>query len=152
MSPHFFNMVQGNLALEIYRQRLVIEGYCQEKVTSEKICHYLNSLGKELGMKVLLEPMTNKSSKYGWAGWVHWESSGTHVYAWDEPKPLRVKEFPPQSKVIPVVTTLKHFPEERRSLFKVTFLVTFLVVPPQAIFPISVRGWKSPPVVFPELL
>ena len=98
MSPHFFNMVQGNLALEIYRQRLVIEGYCQEKVTSEKICHYLNSLGKELGMKVLLEPMTNKSSKYGWAGWVHWESSGTHVYAWDEPKPFVTCDIYPCKK------------------------------------------------------
>ncbi|MFT7616037.1 MAG: hypothetical protein ACI8Y7_000865, partial [Candidatus Woesearchaeota archaeon] len=26
------------------------------------------------------------SEKYGWAGWVHWENSGAHFYAWDRPE------------------------------------------------------------------
>ncbi|MFT7615965.1 MAG: hypothetical protein ACI8Y7_000793, partial [Candidatus Woesearchaeota archaeon] len=37
-------------------------------------------------MTVLLEPITHKSEKYGWAGWVHWENSGAHFYAWDRPE------------------------------------------------------------------
>ena len=23
---------------------------------------------------------------YGWAGWIHWETSGAHFYAWDVPR------------------------------------------------------------------
>ena len=24
----------------------------------------------------------------GWAGWIHWETSGAHFYAWDTPRPF----------------------------------------------------------------
>jgi len=27
----------------------------------------------------------HQSDLYGWAGWIHWETSGAHFYAWDEP-------------------------------------------------------------------
>ena len=37
-------------------------------------------------MVQLGEPITHQSPKYGWAGWIHWETSGAHFYAWDEPK------------------------------------------------------------------
>jgi S-adenosylmethionine decarboxylase len=37
-------------------------------------------------MRLLLEPVTHRSECYGWAGWVHWESSGAHFYAWETPK------------------------------------------------------------------
>ena len=30
--------------------------------------------------------MTHRSDRFGWAGWVHWETSGAHFYAWDEPR------------------------------------------------------------------
>ena len=30
-------------------------------------------------------PATHQSPLYGWAGWIHWETSGAHFYAWDEP-------------------------------------------------------------------
>jgi hypothetical protein len=33
-----------------------------------------------------MEPMTHSSPKFGWAGWIHWETSGAHFYAWDTPK------------------------------------------------------------------
>ena len=33
----------------------------------------------------LVEPVTHRSERYGWAGWVHWENSGAHFYAWDTP-------------------------------------------------------------------
>ncbi len=36
-------------------------------------------------MTLLLEPVTHRSDRYGWAGWVHWEDSGAHLYAWERP-------------------------------------------------------------------
>ena len=39
-------------------------------------------------MRQLAEPVTHRSERYGWAGWVHWENSGAHFYAWDSPVPF----------------------------------------------------------------
>ncbi|VVB76905.1 Uncharacterised protein [uncultured archaeon] len=39
-------------------------------------------------MKKLTNPVTHKSKKFGWAGWMHWETSGVHFYAWDKPFPF----------------------------------------------------------------
>lgn len=74
-----------NLAPSIYRQRLVIEGTCKYSISSDEIKLYLKRLSDVLGMKSLNEPVTHRSEKYGWAGWIHWESSGTHFYAWEQP-------------------------------------------------------------------
>jgi len=37
-------------------------------------------------MNVLLPPVTHRSDRFGWAGWVHWEASGAHFYAWELPR------------------------------------------------------------------
>lgn len=73
-----------DLAPHIFRQRLVVEARCQRAPDAETIAAYLRELGDELGMRVLADPVTHRSDRYGWAGWVHWENSGAHVYAWDE--------------------------------------------------------------------
>lgn len=39
-------------------------------------------------MTTVLEPVTHQSDRFGWAGWIHWETSGAHFYAWDEPRPF----------------------------------------------------------------
>lgn len=36
-------------------------------------------------MKTLIDPVTHRSDKYGEAGWIHWETSGAHFYAWEQP-------------------------------------------------------------------
>jgi S-adenosylmethionine decarboxylase len=36
-------------------------------------------------MKILLDPVTHRSDRFGWAGWTEWEGSGAHLYAWDTP-------------------------------------------------------------------
>ncbi len=74
-----------DLAPTIYRQRLVIEGTCRAPVGAETIAGYLLDLSDRLGMKILLHPVTHRSDRYGWAGWIHWEASGVHVYAWESP-------------------------------------------------------------------
>jgi S-adenosylmethionine decarboxylase len=74
-----------DLAPQILRQRLVVEGTCAEPIGAHQIRQYLNRLATVCDMRTLTRPVTHRSPRYGWAGWVHWETSGAHFYAWDEP-------------------------------------------------------------------
>jgi S-adenosylmethionine decarboxylase len=74
-----------DLAPKIYRQRAVIEGYPEKVITDKDIKEYLSELSKVLKMITVLDPITHRSDKYGEAGWIHWETSGAHFYAWEEP-------------------------------------------------------------------
>lgn len=74
-----------DLAPMIHRQRLVIEGIPAGPITDDAIRAYLTELGAVCDMVVLTEPVTHRSDRFGWAGWVHWETSGSHFYAWEEP-------------------------------------------------------------------
>ena len=53
--------------------------------SGSQIIRYLSKLSDVCGMRLLVEPVTHRSERYGWAGWVHWENSGAHFYAWDTP-------------------------------------------------------------------
>lgn len=75
-----------DLAPDICRQRLVIEGIPAEVITAEAIEDYLRRLAKVLDMKPLNEPVTHNCEQFGWAGWCHWETSGTHFYVWERPR------------------------------------------------------------------
>lgn len=77
-----------NLAPMHFRQRLIIEGTCYSPITAEQITNYLTALSDTLEMHTLIDPIAHQSPKYGWAGWIHWETSGCHFYAWDEPFPF----------------------------------------------------------------
>lgn len=74
-----------DLAPMILRQRLVIEGLIETVITDIDIKNYLVKLSSELKMKTLIQPVTHRSDLYGWAGWIHWETSGAHFYAWERP-------------------------------------------------------------------
>ena len=75
-----------DLAPEIHRQRLVIEGIPAASINDVAIADYLRGLSDVCGMVTLTEPVTHRSDRFGWAGWIHWETSGAHFYAWDEPR------------------------------------------------------------------
>ena len=75
-----------DLAPEIHRQRLVVEGLCPQPIDAASIREYLSQLSKAIDMVELMEPVTHQSPLYGWAGWIHWETSGAHFYAWDDPR------------------------------------------------------------------
>lgn len=75
-----------NLAPDIYRQRVVIEGVPARPISDTEIAEYLAKLSDVIGMKTLLSPVTHLCEKYGWAGWIHWETSGAHFYAWEAPR------------------------------------------------------------------
>lgn len=74
-----------DLAPSICRQRLVIEAYPKKEITDIDIKTYLSELSSVLEMTQLIEPVTHCCDKYGWAGWIHWETSGAHFYAWERP-------------------------------------------------------------------
>ena len=74
-----------DLAPAIHRQRLVIEGIPDRSITDVDIVEYLTLLAKVLDMSPLMTPATHRSPKFGWAGWTHWETSGAHFYAWEDP-------------------------------------------------------------------
>ncbi|MHB1066555.1 MAG: S-adenosylmethionine decarboxylase [Candidatus Nanopelagicales bacterium] len=86
LPPSVLDDEMDDLAPEIYRQRLVVEGLVDEPITAEQITTYLSRLSGVLDMVTLLEPVTHSSPMYGWAGWIHWETSGAHFYAWDQPR------------------------------------------------------------------
>lgn len=75
-----------DLAPEILRQRLVIEGTCRRPISDVAIRDYLLELSEVCGMKTLIEPVTHRADQFGWAGWIHWETSGAHFYAWEQPR------------------------------------------------------------------
>lgn len=74
-----------DLAPQILRQRLVVEGTCDRPIGDLDIREYLNQLATVCEMVTLTQPVTHRSERYGWAGWVHWETSGAHFYAWEQP-------------------------------------------------------------------
>lgn len=65
---------------------MVIEGIPARPIGAAQIRRYLTALSREIGMLELLEPVTHRSDLYGWAGWIHWETSGAHFYAWEQPR------------------------------------------------------------------
>lgn len=83
---HTKKKTMRNLAPEIYRQRLVIEGYPAHPLTATEIKNYLKQLSEVLDMTALMNPVTHRSDLYGEAAWIHWENSGAHFYAWDVPR------------------------------------------------------------------
>jgi len=75
-----------DLAPEIVRRRLVIEGTCANPIADTDVRAYLFELSSVCRMRALTEPVTHRSERFGWAGWIHWETSGAHFYAWEQPR------------------------------------------------------------------
>lgn len=73
-----------NLAPNILRQRLMIEGTTPRIVEPIQIKEYLIELAKISKMEVLGGPYTRSAHELGYAGWVHWRTSGCHFYSYPE--------------------------------------------------------------------
>ena len=74
-----------DLAPSIHRQRLIVEGRPAAPIGDVEIRQYLTQLSDVCRMHRLIDPVTHRSDTYGWAGWIHWEASGAHFYAWEKP-------------------------------------------------------------------
>lgn len=65
-----------NLAPNLIRQRLIIEGQMNEMPSLKKVKNYLIGLSKVSGMKVIIKPKGISNHPGGGIGiWIHWSTS-----------------------------------------------------------------------------
>ena len=73
----------ADLAPDIVRVRLVVEGIPEKRITDKDIESYFVALSKQIEMIPLNAPVTHRLEGVGWAGWMHWSTSGCHMYTWE---------------------------------------------------------------------
>jgi len=71
-----------NLAPDLIRQRIIIEGTVEKIVEPKQIKSYLLKLAEVCGMEVLSEPKAYTAHDMGYGGWIHWKSSGAVFYSY----------------------------------------------------------------------
>tara|TARA_Y100001973_G_scaffold93607_1_gene144691 strand:- start:3027 stop:3380 length:354 start_codon:yes stop_codon:yes gene_type:complete len=76
-----------DLAPDICRQRIIIEGILHNPFQAEQMHYYMRGMTKALKMTEATAPFCNYDPDYGWCAYVHWKESGMHIYAWDDRKP-----------------------------------------------------------------
>lgn len=76
-----------NLAPALVRQRVIIELITEHLVREEEIKDYQMKLSQIVDMNVLQPPFSYPAHKdghlIGYGGWIHWATSGSHVYSYD---------------------------------------------------------------------
>ena len=77
-----------NLAPDLVRQRVIIEGTTDKIVEPEKIKEYLDALAEVTGMEKLSGPYAYSAHDMGYGGWIHWKSSGADFYFFPANPPL----------------------------------------------------------------
>ena len=101
-----------NLAPELIRQRVIIEGTTDVIVDPEQIRAYLIALAEFTKMDRLSDPVVYTAHEMGWGGWVHWKSSGATFYSYPTDPPLFTIDC----------YTCKPFSAEDAASFSKTFL------------------------------
>lgn len=71
-----------NLAPNLVRQRVIIEATTPTLIEPEQIKSYLLELAKVTDMVVLSGPYAYSAHEMGYGGWIHWKTSGAHVYSY----------------------------------------------------------------------
>ncbi len=88
-----------DLAPDLTRQRIIIEGTTEKIVEPEQIKVYLIELSKALGMEAKGEVLTYSAEEkgedeewsalnMGYAGWLYWVSSGVHFHSYPTSPPI----------------------------------------------------------------
>ena len=73
-----------DLASNIIRRRLVIEGISEETFTEENMNKYMIQLSELMNMTIVSTPIFNYDEKYGLSSYMCWKESGMHIYTWVE--------------------------------------------------------------------
>ena len=114
----FNNMEWKNLAPDLCRQRIIIEGTTEKIIEPDQIREYLDELAKVTKMEKLSGPYAYTAHDMGYGGWIHWKSSGAAFYSYPtNPPSLRwiaipVNRFPrkkPRNLQKNFLTRLKSF-------------------------------------------
>lgn len=80
------------IAPEIYRKRLLVEGYFRSQVTHDALLAYFECITRELGLRTYGEPIIHrtsgegKSANEGYDGFVPLIDSGIYIAAWINPR------------------------------------------------------------------
>jgi len=77
-----------NLAPDLVRQRLILEGTTETIVKPRQIKAFLLRLANVTKMDVISGPFAYSAREMGFGGWVHWKSSGAHFYSYPTSPPL----------------------------------------------------------------
>jgi hypothetical protein len=77
-----------NLAPDLVRQRVIIEGTSEKLIEPKQIEEYLNALAEVTGMEKLSDPFIYSAHDMGYGGWIHWKSSGATFYSYPTNPPL----------------------------------------------------------------
>lgn len=72
-----------NIAPNLVRQRIVIEAVTDHCIGPQEIKAYMVALSKVLNMQPLRLPFAYAADVVGYGGWLHWITSGVHVYSYD---------------------------------------------------------------------
>jgi len=80
--------VWKNLAPNLIRQQVIIEGTTEKIVEPKQIRSYLHELARITDMEVLPEPEAHSTHDMGYGGWIHWKSSGAAFYSYPTNPPL----------------------------------------------------------------
>ncbi|UCC44217.1 MAG: hypothetical protein JSU65_14080 [Candidatus Zixiibacteriota bacterium] len=80
-----------NIASDIFRQRLLIEGYCNIDVTRAVVDDYLRSVARHLGLRTYADPIiysptsgAGKAENQGYDAFVPLIDSGISLYIWTQ--------------------------------------------------------------------
>ena len=81
-----------NIAPEIFRKRLLVEGFFSIEVTAQVLKDYFSHITKELGLRTYSEPIIHATSgqgktvNEGFDGFVPLIDSGIYIAIWVNPK------------------------------------------------------------------
>ncbi len=81
-----------NIAPEIFRKRLLVEGYFGVEVTEDSLREYFSRITSELGLRTYGEPIIHRTSgagkdvNEGFDGFVPLIDSGIYIAVWVNPK------------------------------------------------------------------
>jgi S-adenosylmethionine/arginine decarboxylase-like enzyme len=81
-----------NIAPEVFRKRLLVEGYFGVEVTEDSLRKYFSRITSSLGLRTYGEPIIHKTSgagkdlNEGFDGFVPLIDSGIYISVWANPK------------------------------------------------------------------
>jgi hypothetical protein len=81
-----------NIAPEIFRKRLLVEGYFNVEVTEDSLRKYFSRITSDLGLRIYGEPIIHRTSgagkdiNEGFDGFVPLIDSGIYISVWVNPK------------------------------------------------------------------
>lgn len=79
-----------NLLPEVYRKRLIIEGFYRARVDRDALSRLLIELSRSLSMTPITDPLIfsptgkGKGLHHGLAAYMGWVESGISIYTWED--------------------------------------------------------------------